>query len=152
MRNSEKAAVIALMAALTTAACAAPSPPKTCTPDENARFAESIATRRHVVEGVFVCGVVSGRPYEHGGEHGLHAYIPVRVEAPGGATYITQIIPNEELIGHVVVHRGDAIFALGQFVYPNERFGYEGLIHETHHTTHTGGADGYVSVNGRTYR
>jgi len=108
--------------------------------------------RRDVVEGVQVCGVVAGRPYERGGEHGLHVYIPVRVEAPGGASYLTQVIPNEELDGRIVVHDGDTIFALGQFVYPNYRFGYEGLIHDTHPATHRGAADGYVEVNGKIYR
>lgn len=108
--------------------------------------------RRRVVEGVMVCGVVSGRPYERGGPHGLHAYIPVRVVAPGGATYITQVIPNEELDGRIVVRQGDRIVALGQFVYPNYRAGYEGLIHDTHPATHRGAADGYVEVNGKIYR
>ena len=124
----------------------------TCTPAMNAGFQESIMNRRPVAEGVSVCGTVVGHPYERGGEHGLHAYIAVRVEAPGGATYITQIIPNEELVGRIVVHPGDAIAALGQFVYPNHRAGYEGLIHDTHHATHRGAIDGYVSVNGTTYK
>lgn len=108
--------------------------------------------RRHVVEGVTVCGIVVRRPYQRGGPHGLHVYIPVRIEAPGGATYITQVIPNEELDGRIVVHEGDHITALGQFVYPNYRQGYEGLIHDTHPATHRGAADGYVDVNGRIYR
>ncbi len=105
----------------------APSPPATCTPQMNARFQESLMTRSSVVEGVSVCGIVSGRPHESGGEHGLHVYIPVRLEAPGGATYITEVIPNEMLDGRIAVHEGDRITALGQFVYPNYRYGYEGL-------------------------
>jgi hypothetical protein len=136
---------------LALAACA-PSPPSTCTPQVNALFAHSLTARRHVVEGVTVCGVVSGRPYERGGEHGLHVYIPVRVQAPGGATYLTQVISNEQLDGRISVHRGDRIFALGQFVYPNYRGGYQGLIHDTHPATHRGGSDGYVEVNGKVYR
>lgn len=108
--------------------------------------------RRRVVEGVMVCGIVAGRPYERGGRRGLHVYIPVRVEAPGGATYLTQVIPNEELDGRIIVRRGDQILAVGQFVYPNYRQGYEGLIHDTHPATHRGGADGYVEINGRIYR
>ena len=124
----------------------------TCTPSMNAGFQESIMNRRAVVEGVMVCGIVSGNPYERGGAHGLHVYIPVRVQGPGGATYITQVIPNEELVGRIAVHRGDSIVALGQFVYPNYRAGYEGLIHDTHHATHRGGVDGYVRINGTTYR
>jgi hypothetical protein len=108
--------------------------------------------RRRVVEGVMVCGIVSGRPYQRGGPHGLHVYIPVRVQAPGGATYLTQVIPNEELDGRIVVHKGDKITALGQFVYPNYRQDYEGLIHDTHPATHRGAADGYVDINGKVYR
>lgn len=108
--------------------------------------------RRHIVEGVSVCGVVAGRPYERGGPHGLHVYIPVRVQAPGGATYLTQVIPNEELDGRIPVHDGDKIWAVGQFVYPNYRAGFEGLIHDTHPATHRGGADGYVDINGKIYR
>ena len=107
--------------------------------------------RRHVVEGVSVCGVVAGRPRESTGEHGLHVYIPVRVQAPGGATYVTEVVPNENLIGRVEVRAGDHIAALGQFVY-TERYGYEGLIHDTHAATHRGGVDGYVEVNGKIYR
>jgi len=108
--------------------------------------------RRHVVEGVSVCGVVSGRPEESSGEHGLHVYIPVRIVAPGGATYQTEVIPNEDLVGRITVRQGDSIIALGQFVYPNRRYGYEGLIHDTHPATHRGGVDGYVEVNGKLYR
>jgi hypothetical protein len=118
----------------------------------NADFQADIMSRRSVAEGVMVCGVVSGRPYERGGEHGRHVYIPVRVQAPGGATYLTQVIPNEELVGRIAVHQGDSIVAVGQFVYPNYRMGFEGLVHDTHHATHRGAADGYVMVNGVTYR
>ena len=118
----------------------------------NARFQESLMARSRVVEGVTVCGIVSGRPHESSGEHGLHVYIPVRLAAPGGVTYQTEVIPNEVLDGHIDVHEGDRIIALGQFVYPNYRYGYEGLIHDTHPATHRGGADGYVEVNGKVYR
>ena len=108
--------------------------------------------RRHLVEGVSVCGIVSGRPEESGGEHGLHVYIPVDVVAPGGATYRTEVIPNEDLVGRIAVRQGDNVIALGQFVYPNRRYGYEGLIHDTHPATHRGGVDGYIEVNGKIYR
>lgn len=108
--------------------------------------------RTHIVEGVTVCGIVVSRPYQRGGPHGRHVYIPVRVDAPGGATYVTQVIPNEALDGRISVHKGDRITALGQFVYPNYRQGYEGLIHDTHPATHRGAADGYVDVNGKVYR
>ncbi|MBV8601527.1 MAG: hypothetical protein JO359_08195 [Candidatus Eremiobacteraeota bacterium] len=118
----------------------------------NAGFQDDIMNRRAVADGVMVCGIVTGRPYERGGEHGLHAYIPLRVEAPGGAVYRTQVIPNEELVGRVQVRSGDAVVAVGQFVYPNHRAGYEGLIHDTHHATHPGGVGGYISVNGTVYR
>ena len=141
----------AALALLVLAGCSS-GPPASCTPQFNARFAQAIMERAHVVEGVAVCGVVRGRPYERGGEHGLHVYIPVLVEAPGGATYMTQVIPNEELDGRVVVRDGDRVYALGQFVYPNYRLGYEGLIHDTHPATHRGAADGYVDVNGKIYR
>ena len=133
------------------AACA-PAPPAKCTPEFNAAFQQDVMQRRRVAEGVGVCGVVSGRPYEGSGEHGLHVYIPVRVQGPGGASYLTQVIPNEDLVGRITVHRGDSIVAVGQFVYPNYRFGYEGLIHDTHPATHRGGADGYIEVNGKIYR
>jgi len=129
----------------------APAPPATCTPQVNAAFQADIVARRHIVEGVMVCGTVSGRPREYGGEHGLHVYIPVRLEAPGGATYTTEVIPNEQLDGRIDVHEGDRIIALGQFVYTT-RYGYDGLIHDTHPATHRGAADGYVEVNGKLYR
>ncbi|HTX02545.1 MAG TPA: hypothetical protein VMD07_02595 [Candidatus Acidoferrales bacterium] len=118
----------------------------------NARFQESVMSRSRVVEGVSVCGIVSARPHESSGEHGLHVYIPVRLEAPGGASYVTEVIPNEVLDGRIDVHEGDRIMALGQFVYPNYRYGFEGLIHDTHPATHRGGADGYVEINGKIYR
>lgn len=142
---------LALLAALFAAGCSS-APPATCTPQMNAGFQASLVARSSVVEGVSVCGIVSGRPHESGGEHGLHVYIPVRLEAPGGATYITEVIPNEVLDGRIDVHEGDQIIAVGQFVYPNYRYGYEGLIHDTHPATHRGGADGYVEVNGKIYR
>ena len=144
-------ALVLLLALVACSQAAQLASPK-CNPGFNAVFKESIAQRRRVVDGVAVCGVVSGRPYERGGPRGLHVYIPVRVEAPGGATYVTQVIPNENLVGRVSVHEGDTIAALGQFVYPNERFGYEGLIHDTHHATHRGAADGYINVNGTVYK
>ena len=142
----------AWFAALGTASCAAAGPPPACAPQANAGFQASVMARKPLVEGVMVCGIVAGRPYERGGEHGLHAYIPLRVQAPGGATYRTQVIPNEELVGRIAVREGDAVVAVGQFVYPNRRAGYEGLIHDTHHATRRGGVDGYVSVNGTVYR
>lgn len=153
MRRLKSALVRArALALLVLAACSSAPAQQACTPQVNAKFQESIMARRHVVEGVTVCGIVVRRPYQRGGPHGLHVYIPVRIEAPGGATYITQVIPNEELDGRIVVHEGDHITALGQFVYPNYRQGYEGLIHDTHPATHRGAADGYVDVNGRIYR
>jgi hypothetical protein len=129
----------------------APAREQTCTPQVNARFQESVVSRRHIVEGVAVCGIVSGRVHESGGIHGEHVYIPVKLEAPGGATYTTEVIPNEELDGRVEVHEGDRIVALGQFVFTT-RYGYDGLIHDTHPATHRGAADGYVEVNGKIYR
>jgi hypothetical protein len=149
MRKPKSALVSALLAL---AACSSAPAQQTCTPQTNAKFQESIMARRHIVEGVMVCGIVAARPYQRGGPHGLHVYIPVRVAAPGGATYLTQVIPNEELDGRIVVAKGDRITALGQFVYPNYRQGYEGLIHDTHPATHRGAADGYVEINGKTYR
>ena len=147
-----KSALASVLATLAFAACSAAPAQQACTPNVNERFQESIMNRRAIVEGVMVCGVVTGKPYERGGPHGLHVYIPVRVRAPGGTTYVTQVIPNERLDGRIVVHDGDRITAVGQFVYPNYRQGFEGLIHDAHPATHRGAADGYVEINGRIYR
>jgi hypothetical protein len=117
----------------------------------NAYFQEVVQGKFAVVEGVSVCGIVSGRPHESGGPHGLHVYIPVRLVAPGGAIYQTEVIPNEALDGRIDVHEGDRIIAFGQFVY-TKRYGFDGLIHDTHPATHRGGANGYILVNGKIYQ
>lgn len=122
-----------------------------CTPQMNEYFQEVLLLRSPVVEGVSVCGIVSGRPRESGGEHGRHVYIPVRLVAPGGSIYQTEVIPNEVLDGRIDVHEGDRIIAFGQFVY-TKRYGFDGLIHDTHPATHRGGADGYIEVNGKIYQ
>lgn len=129
-----------------------PAPPAACSPQFNAGFAEALSSGRHVVEGVSICGTAVGHPYESGGPHGLHAYIPVQVAAPGGVSYVTQVIPNEQLTGRISIHPGDAVAALGQFVSPNRHRGYDGLIHDTHRSTHRGGVDGYIAINGTVYR
>ena len=146
------AIVVGIAVALAVAQRGHGAPPKACSPQLNAGFEQSLRARNPIVEGVSICGTVSGRPYESRGPHGLHAYIPVRVIAPSGVSYVTQVIPNEQLTGRISVHSGDAVAALGQFVYPNRHSGYDGLIHDTHNATHRGGVDGYLVVNGTVYR
>ncbi len=149
--------VLLVLAAVTLIGCArGPSagPPSTCTPDVNAGLAALIAQdAARPIDGVMLCGTTFGpsRPIG-GGPHGGHALIPVRVALPGGSTALVEVVTNDALDGVVTAPRGAAVAALGQYYRTTAgQRPFVAGIHETHCATHRGGADGWVTVDGKRY-
>jgi hypothetical protein len=126
--------------------------PGQCTPDLNAPVAQLLAGGGHQqVDNVLVCGTtISSSRTLHGGEHGDHQVLPLRVLLPGGGAQLIEVVTNDALDGRVTAPRGVTVFAYGQFYSPAHHPFVAG-VHDTHCSTHRSADNGWVSVDGVTY-
>jgi hypothetical protein len=123
--------------------------PATCTPAVNQKLADLIASPPpHPVDNVMVCGVTaSSSRTQHGGRHGDHQIIPLRVLLPDGSMKLVEVVSNDALDGKVTAPANAPVFAYGQAFFSHTKKFAAG-IHDVHCATHRGADNGWVVVNG----
>lgn len=125
--------------------------PASCTAQVNEKLASLVGTGADHVDNVMVCGVtVSSSRTQHGGRHGDHQILPLRVTMPGGNVQLVEVVTNDELDGRVTSGPGATVFAYGQAFFPTHGHFVAG-IHDVHCSTHRGADDGWVVVDGRKF-
>lgn len=124
--------------------------PATCTPPVNATLASLVTSdRRGEVDNVMACGTtISSSRTQHGGRHGDHQILPLRVRFPDGSTHLIEIVTNDALDGRVTARRGALVFALGQYFNDGPGRHFEAGLHDVHCATHAGADNGWVVVDG----
>jgi hypothetical protein len=150
MRIKLLIAIISLIAIFPTSAQAqrhnVPVPPS-CVPQVNAKLQEMIREHsRRYVENVMACGIATGTRVNHGGQHGSHHIITLRVKLPHDGTVNIQIAVNDTLNGPVSARPGDSVFAYGQGYVTGGP--WAAGIHDVHCSTHRSADNGWVVVNG----
>jgi hypothetical protein len=123
--------------------------PSSCTPAVNQNLFNLLgAGRRGDVDNVMVCGITSGPSYtQHGGSHGNHEILPLRVNLPDGTSQAVEVVINDDLDGVVKAPAKASVFAFGQAFFPSHGR-YAAGIHDVHCSTHRGADNGWVVVNG----
>lgn len=123
--------------------------PSSCTPQVNQELFTLLGSgQRHPVDNVMVCGVtVSSSRTQHGGPHGDHEILPLRVTMPDGDVRLVEVVINDDLDGRITASASAQVFAYGQAFFPS-RGRFVAGIHDVHCSTHRGADNGWVVVNG----
>lgn len=123
--------------------------PARCTAEVNQKLTDLIASEHSgIVDNVMVCGVtVSASRTQHGGPHGDHQILPLRVTTSTGEVRLIEVVTNDDLDGRVTAGPNIPVFAYGQAFFPN-RGRFAAGIHDVHCATHRGADNGWVVVNG----
>jgi hypothetical protein len=123
--------------------------PTGCTPDVNAKISQLIAAgQQQTVDNVMVCGItISSSRRQHGGPHGDHEVIPLKVIFPDGSMKLIEVVTNDDLDGKITAPVHVAVFAYGQAFFSHTKQFAAG-IHDVHCSTHRGADNGWVVVNG----
>ena len=123
--------------------------PASCTPSVNQKLSDLLGSGTHSnVDNVMVCGVTTGPSYtQHGGPHGNHEILPLKVNLPNGSSQSVEVVINDELDGVVKAPAKASIFAYGQAFFPSHGR-YVAGIHDVHCSTHRGADNGWVVDNG----
>ena len=123
--------------------------PSACTPAVNQKLAELISSNpEQPVDNVMVCGVTaSSSRTQHGGRHGDHQIIPLRVSMPDGGMKLVEVVSNDDLDGKVTAPANVTVFAYGQAFFSHTKQFVAG-VHEVHCATHRGADNGWVVVDG----
>ena len=95
---------------------------------------------------LFACGIATGTRMNHGGQHGSHHIITLRVMLPEDGPVNIQIAVNDNLSGAVSARPGDSVFAYGQGYIAHGA--WSAGIHDVHCATHRSADNGWVVVNG----
>jgi hypothetical protein len=125
------------------------SVPSSCTPQVNEKLSGLLNSHQQGdVDNVMVCGItVSASRTQHGGPHGNHEILPLRVTMPDGNVRLVEVVTNDDLDGVVTAPVNASVFAYGQaFFLSHGRFAAG--IHDVHCSTHRGADNGWVVVNG----
>jgi hypothetical protein len=142
--------IVLLLAGIATARTSKDVPvPSACTPAVNQHIAELLASAHDgPVDNVMVCGVsASSSRTQHGGRHGDHQIIPLRVSLPDGGMKLVEVVSNDELDGKVTAPANVTVFAYGQAFFSHTKQFVAG-IHDVHCATHRGADNGWVVVDG----
>src|SRR5271157_6105152 len=77
--------------------------PASCTPAVNQKLFGLLSSGQHAnVDNVMVCGItISSSRTQHGGPHGSHEILPLRVTMPDGNVRLVEVVINDELDGVV---------------------------------------------------
>lgn len=123
--------------------------PSSCTPQVNQKLFGLLSSGQHGdVDNVMVCGItVSASRTQHGGRHGDHEILPLRVTMPDGNVRLVEVVINDDLDGVVTAPVNASVFAYGQAFFPSKGKFAAG-IHDVHCSTHRGADNGWVVVNG----
>jgi hypothetical protein len=123
--------------------------PSACTPSVNEKLAQLISSgQQQAVDNVMVCGVTaSSSRTQHGGRHGDHQILPLRVTLPDGSMKLIEVVTNDDLDGKVTAPAYASVFAYGQAFFSNTK-NFAAGVHEVHCATHHGADNGWVVVNG----
>ncbi|MGA7317806.1 MAG: hypothetical protein WBX22_28005 [Silvibacterium sp.] len=123
--------------------------PAACTPQVNQKLFGLLGSGQHSnVDNVMVCGItISPSRTQHGGPHGSHEILPLRVTMPDGNVRLVEVVINDELDGMVTAPVNASVFAFGQAFFPSGGKFAAG-IHDVHCSTHRGADNGWVVVNG----
>jgi len=123
--------------------------PSACTPAVNQHLAELLSSSHDgPVDNVMVCGITaSSSRTQHGGRHGDHQIIPLRVSLPDGAMKLVEVVSNDDLDGKVTAAANVTVFAYGQAFFSHTKQFVAG-IHDVHCATHRGADNGWVVVDG----
>jgi hypothetical protein len=123
--------------------------PAKCTPEINKKLADLIASgQQSPVDNVMVCGTTaSSSRHQHGGRHGDHQILPLRVAVPDGSMKLVEVVTNDDLDGRVTAPANAEVFAYGQAFFSHTK-NFAAGIHEVHCATHRGADNGWVVVNG----
>jgi hypothetical protein len=123
--------------------------PGSCTPSVNQHLAELISSAPATpVDNVMVCGTTaSSSRTQHGGRHGDHQIIPLRVSLPDGSMKLVEVVSNDDLDGKVTAPANVTVFAYGQAFFSHTKQFVAG-IHDVHCATHRGADNGWVVVDG----
>lgn len=123
--------------------------PSSCTPQVNEKLSGLLDSHQQSnVDNVMVCGItVSASRTQHGGPHGNHEILPLRVSMPDGNVRLVEVVTNDDLDGVVTAPVNASVFAYGQAFFPS--YGrFTAGIHDVHCSTHAGADNGWVVVNG----
>jgi len=123
--------------------------PASCMPQVNEKLFELLkAGEEHPVDNVMICGItMSASRTEHGGPHGDHEILPLRVTMPDGEVRPVEVVVNDDLDGVITAPVNASVFAYGQAFFPS-RGKFAAGIHDVHCSTHRGADNGWVVVNG----
>ena len=123
--------------------------PASCTSQVNQQLSSLVDSgQRRTVDNVMVCGVtISSSRTQHGGPHGNHEILPLRVTMPGGDVRLIAVVINDDLDGRITAPAHVSVFAYGQAFFPSHGKFVAG-IHDVHCSTHRGADNGWVVVNG----
>jgi len=127
--------------------------PASCTPQVNAQLG-SLLTQGFVgeVDNVMVCGTtISSSRTQHGGRHGDHQILPLRVLLPNGSAQLVEVVTNDSLDGRVTAPVQATVFAYGQYFNDGPGHYFAAGLHDVHCSTHSGANNGWVVVNGVKY-
>jgi hypothetical protein len=121
--------------------------PSSCTLQVNAKLQQMIREHpRGYIENVMACGIASGTRVNHGGTHGSHHILSVKVVLPDDGTVSIQVAVNDSMDGVVFARPGDSVFAYGQGYIAHGA--WAAGIHDVHCATHRSADNGWVVVNG----
>ena len=128
-----------------------PVPPN-CTPQVNQKLYQLLKNgQQQDVFNVMVCGITTGPSRtQHGGPHGDHQILSLRVALPDGSQKLVEVVTNDALDGKVAAAANARVFAYGRAFFSNTHQ-YAAGLDEVHCATNSRADNGWVVVNGKKY-
>jgi hypothetical protein len=126
--------------------------PANCTPQVNQKLFQLIRNgQQKDVFNVMVCGITSSPSRtQHGGPHGDHQILSLRVAFPDGSQKLVEVVTNDALDGKVTAPANARVFAYGRAFFSNTHQ-YAAGLDEVHCATNPRADNGWVVVNGKRY-